>query len=179
MSSNPNNFVAWWSKIYKGKTLEQIALIDFPYLVWSYENIKKLSESYIRRIDEIRYILNNFVPQVNCRLCGERASLISLLYYERWNVTSDFYCNRKDCLIKDFSNRVLLKLKFDTTLCIDRDPECAPRSFFDDLHRVLRESAGWSYGEITPLTAWQFIDDLEKKLFGKKQDPQLRLFKDA
>jgi len=163
------DYPLWWSKPYRKKSLEQVALTDYPYLTWSEANIRKLNDAYRARIADIRQKLNNYTPSVVCDRCSEPAGVLSIVRYasgfmNEWCVTGDyFYCTSNNCRpVSDSqgSSFVLLPLKFDSILGI-RYSRAAPKSFFKQLHEVFRRSAGWPAGrKVTEKTAADFIKSL-------------------
>lgn len=75
------DYPLWWSKPYRKKSLEQVALTDYPYLTWSEANIRKLNDAYRARIADIRQKLNNYTPSVVCDRCSEPAGVLSIVRY--------------------------------------------------------------------------------------------------
>ncbi|MEM2707946.1 MAG: hypothetical protein QXQ30_02655 [Candidatus Pacearchaeota archaeon] len=69
---------------YKGKSIDQIAFIDYGYFFWlKYLNDKNLIRDPIlkEKINNIHYKLNNFLINVNCKGkdCNNKAKYMSLI----------------------------------------------------------------------------------------------------
>ncbi len=64
---------------YKGKSLEQIAVSDYPYFKWLKGII--LSDRIRESIEELEYKLNHYVPQLSCAAsgCSKTAEFMSVV----------------------------------------------------------------------------------------------------
>jgi hypothetical protein len=157
---------------YAGKTLEEVALKDYSYLVYAKKTLTTAYEGFKKRIDEIIQILNNFNSVEKCEKCKETAKNISTAYsyaYTYGNCTIDpssysiksshFYCDKKECLdsINTSSGVKIVPIKFDSILEYD----CSPKYLRREMQKLLLKAAGWQEKrKITKKSAREFIDKL-------------------
>lgn len=93
-----------------GKSLEQIAIDDYPKFMWLFKNLEKIPESWKERMKEIDYALNNFESKIKCKCCGKPARLMSVLIYpETRDIAASInfvYCS-KECAHNDSESALL------------------------------------------------------------------------
>jgi hypothetical protein len=86
---------------HEGKSVEQVAVDDFPYLVFARDNfpnprffLGKLptDSGYVKkRIDDVIYKLDNFLPKAKCSKCDETAYFMSIIHEtEKFKVDKDY-----------------------------------------------------------------------------------------
>jgi hypothetical protein len=106
---------------HNGDSIEQIALKDYKYFRWLLGECNIRKPSLKERVNFVYYVANNFVPQVKCAGCANRADYISLYHGYGRLVTTDasfVYCSencwRSDPRRGDDHKLGLSEIKFDT-----------------------------------------------------------------
>lgn len=146
---------------YISKSVECIALTDYPYLAW-------IAQKGIRNyglkasVERTRGALNNFTVEAQCQTCKSTARNLSITTTEgRWYVEGAYlFCEKKDCYTAtglDSPQRIV-PIRFDAMLAFGKQPDYAMRQFQDLLNRC----AGFE-GKKTESRCSQFIDDLVRK----------------
>lgn len=134
----------------KGKSLEQLALENYPKFVWFRKNANKLPEQWLKRMDEIIYALDNFESKVNCAYCRTKpikylsiAESSPLSPYREISISVDYgYCSEK-CAKSDSSaialiegNARLWPVKYSVIFSYFRQPYW-PKYVLKEIHDVL------------------------------------------
>ena len=156
--------------IYKGKTFEQLALIDYPYLVLASENVNRLYQ-FKEHLNEIIHSLNNFVPQIRCSMtkCQNTAEYMSIaLIYDYKPTPIDISvskrfvcCDEEDCksTMLTYEKSRLYPIRFGTLLKFPH----LPRFIREDIRRVLLQAARFEV-RLTSDNAAKFFENLEARV---------------
>jgi hypothetical protein len=96
-----------------GKSLEQLAVEDYPKFRWMRKNATKLPEEWLKRMDDIIYALDNFESKEKCVVCKQRPvkylSIVESYYPKDISVSLAYaYCS-KECANNDQSALALIE----------------------------------------------------------------------
>jgi len=177
------------SEKYPGKTIGQIALIDYCNLISILEHRKGRNDLLTKHIEDVVSRLNNFIPKDNCSKpnCNNPAEYFPLditvedVYnpYKGKHMPSptNIYIGREDIRCKNHINSrdlansraSLYKIKFDTLELFSKEP----KRVIKEITEALLSFAGWNSGwKKSAEKCGNFIYDLPQKSM-----TQLSLFK--
>ncbi len=149
---------------HKNKSIEQVAVIDFPYLLWSYNKVQRLSDDFKTHIKEVRFKLNNFVPDVKCGACKENIPehiSIGMNLPHGISVSTQYlYCDEKSCKSSAlcYEKAQLYPLAFST---LEQLPH-SPKWIREDVSEVLVQATGFR-GRKTHTALESLLEHMELK----------------
>ncbi len=149
---------------HKNKSIEQVAVTDFPYLLWSDSNVRRLSDDFKKHLKEVRFKLNNFVPDVKCGACKENIpehiSIGMNLPYGISVSTQYLYCDEKSCKSSalTYEKAQLYHLAFSTLESLPY----SPKWIREDVSEVLLAAIGFR-GRKTQAALEALLEHVELK----------------
>jgi len=149
---------------HKDESIEKVSLTNYSYLDYLIRKVDLYGE-FGRRVHELVYILNNYLPYVNCKSCNSTAKNIAIPYQLTHEMkrdystkSSSFHCEEQNCLdiLKEGKYEVY-PIKFEIVIGFNKEEGKV-------LHKILRRTIGFENDErVTDKKADELILRLEKE----------------